>query len=753
MSVYTRRARPDSKQGAGNPYLDDPGRALELLGRLILAPDGSKDQEFHRRLAALRQLIEQDFKALMSMNEFPMGAEKYHELLVALDRFQEVGDFGQMGTLRTVAVGGPFSSGKSCFLNTLLSTELLPVNIRPTTAIPTFIMHGDDLRITAQNVFRMSAVLDEEELRVLCHQFLDKHKIALNHLVERLLITLPTHPYPNLAILDTPGYSAASARGPEGSSDEQVARKQLQGADYIIWVADCVRGSVTDSDIAFLKSIGDKPLTIVFNRADLKIKGERQEIVSTAGKMLTAAEIAVERICLFSSFQPEISERIEIEGVLRRLNRKRRSVDLAQPFIHTLEASRDFYMERSSDLAKLLKEINRSLLLFAEKPRIAKDVLHELMESTRTQLRATEDRKTKMEDMDGRIKDSLKILSRSLRLELDGLDSQIEEAVVAKTAGGDGIPGADAGRTRYTSITEAIENVRPNAVIVVEPGVYKESLVLSKDVTIIGEGPAGSIIIESSSGPCVLMQTDCARLAGLSLLGRMSQTGGESFAVDIPQGELSLEDCHVTSGSLACIAIHGRSTSAKISYCTVYGGKRDGVLFFDHSGGELRNCTISGHEDCGIRIEGSANPAGEQSHIRNGKSPGAPVSSEGKRDTEQSEILGSHLDGLVAIQDEGPKFRNCRIERARNFGLFLGAGARATLEDCQLNSNGCAGVAASLGARLELRKCQTNSNGFHGVQVKSGATVICIDCEVSNNLVGASYVEVGGTLERHGNQE
>jgi hypothetical protein len=792
MSLYTRNDEPDGRIEEGNPYLDDCERALDLLARLTSAPDGSEKQEAQEHISALRRLIEQDFKVLLGKDEFPNEAEFFHELLLGLARFQEAVDFGKVSTRHTVAVGGPFSSGKSCFLNTLLSTSLLPVNIKPTTAIPTFIVSGEAVEITAQNIFKANIVLDEQELRVLCHEFLNKHKIALNHLVQRLFITLPAHPYPNLAILDTPGYSAGSARGQDAISDEQIAREQLQEADYIIWVLDCVRGSITESDIAFLNSIkGDKPLTLIFNRADLKIEQERREIVSTARDMLTAAGIPFEGIYLFSSFSPEISQRTEIEGILRRLNRKPRRAEHAIPFINILAAYEDYYKKEDSELGGLLEKMNGALLLFAEKPQMAKDLLKEQLERSRTRMRSTQLQRAEMDSMKSRIVDTLRMLSRSLQVEFTGLDVHIEEVTVCKdtTGAGEvasnkddeanvadatGESGSGTGhaprgqrvkkgspddkvpkqrKIRYSSITEALENVSPNAIIYVHPGVYRESLVLKKDVTIIGEGPAESIIIENLSAPCLVMETDYAKVVGLSLFGRAGQSKKECFTVDIAQGDLRMEDCSVTSDSLACIAVHGGATSPQINHCNIHSGKRVGIIFFDHARGELIECDIFSNKESGVEIKDNANPVVKQCRIHYNASRGMHIYDGGTGEIQDCVIFENGLSGITVGKDANPIIRNCRIEKGKNFGLFLAQNARASVENCHIKESKCAGVAVSAGARLVLHGCEINSNGYEGLQVRSSATVISTDCEFKNNMLGAWKVETGGVLHSNKNRE
>ena len=119
------------------------------------------------------------------------------------------------------------------------------------------------------------------------------------------------------------------------------------------------------------------------------------------------------------------------------------------------------------------------------------------------------------------------------------------------------------GSADYTSIVAALRDAATGARILVRPGVYDESITLDREVEIVGDGPREEIIVRGAGASCIHMRTDEARVAGLTLRGDAGGAEG-SFAVDITQGRLVLEDCDVSSPTLSCVGVRGASSAPLI---------------------------------------------------------------------------------------------------------------------------------------------------------------------------------------------
>ena len=134
-------------------------------------------------------------------------------------------------------------------------------------------------------------------------------------------------------------------------------------------------------------------------------------------------------------------------------------------------------------------------------------------------------------------------------------------------------------RGDYSTLTEAVAAAEPGTRILVRPGYYDGGIVMDKPLEIVGDGPRDEIILRASGTHVVLFQTTMGRIANFTL---RQEGGGKWFGVDIIQGRLQLEDCDISSQSLACVAVHG-SADPVVRRNRIHDGKQGGILV--HAGG------------------------------------------------------------------------------------------------------------------------------------------------------------------------
>ena len=149
----------------------------------------------------------------------------------------------------------------------------------------------------------------------------------------------------------------------------------------------------------------------------------------------------------------------------------------------------------------------------------------------------------------------------------------------------------------YSSVGAAIKASQPGDRILVRPGLYREGLIIEKAVEIVGDGPASAIAIEARGADAVLFSADSGRVANLTL----RQVGGEGkwFGVDISAGCLLLEDCDVTSESLACVAIHDGADPV-VRRNRIRDGKQGGVHVYEQGRGTIEDNEIVGNAGAGV---------------------------------------------------------------------------------------------------------------------------------------------------------
>jgi parallel beta-helix repeat protein len=247
---------------------------------------------------------------------------------------------------------------------------------------------------------------------------------------------------------------------------------------------------------------------------------------------------------------------------------------------------------------------------------------------------------------------------------------------------------------QFHTIGEALRVALPGARIHVAVGTYRESLVLNKEVEIIGEGPASAVVVESPRAECLRMNAKRAKVCRLTLRGPAGQQE-KLYAVDIAQGALTLEECAITSDTLVCVAIHGTDTDAVLRRCEVHGGKQAGIHFFHHAKGTVENCWI--HES-----------------------------------TQHNIIVGEWSEAIM---------RGGKVSGGKEAGVYFVGGGNGTVEDCDIGGNKY-GVLFAESANSVVQRCRIEGN-YLGIRApKPGKRIATVrDCDLKNNTAGPADID------------
>ncbi len=292
------------------------------------------------------------------------------------------------------------------------------------------------------------------------------------------------------------------------------------------------------------------------------------------------------------------------------------------------------------------------------------------------------------------------------------------------------------GAGHYRTISEAIRIAPVNATIRVMPGVYRESLVLDKAVEILGMGTVEEIIVENTDAPCLLMQTESASVLGLTLRGRAGLSGNKHYAVDIPEGELILEGCDITSDSLACVAIHGSQANPTISNCQIHDGKEGGIYVFDQGQGRIENCDIYSNTGAGVWITKEGTPVIFRCQIHDQVShSGIYIDENGLGQVKDCDIFGNAYAGVFIKKDSNPLIQGCRIHDGKQRGILVAENGKSIIINCNIFSNNMAGVEIKIGANPTIRNCQIHDGKDAGIFVNDKGQGIIENCTISGNAL------------------
>jgi hypothetical protein len=291
------------------------------------------------------------------------------------------------------------------------------------------------------------------------------------------------------------------------------------------------------------------------------------------------------------------------------------------------------------------------------------------------------------------------------------------------------------GNGDFIQIGEALRNVAPDSRLIVRPGSYNESVVIDKNVEIVGDGAAEDIVIASANASCVQMQADKAIVRGLTLRGEGKRYGKAFFAADVPFGELTLENCDISSDSLSCVAIHGANAHPFLKNCSIHGGADSGIYIFDNARARIENCDVYHNANVNIAIKQGANPLIKNCRIFEGNNGGVVVWQNGAAgEIENCEIFGHRLANVGVSDSANPIFRSCKIFGGRDTGVFVHQGGYGKFEDCAVHDNQKAEVVIIEKSNSALRRCAVYNGATSGVFVNEEARALVESCNIYDNV-------------------
>ncbi|WP_232260554.1 dynamin-like GTPase family protein [Helicobacter pylori] len=268
--------------------------------------------------------------------EFASGVDSLKEKEIALltlqgiqKELQLVASYPSLFQKTIVAVGGGFSAGKSTFLNNLLGLKLkLPVDMKSTTAIPTYCLKGKREVLMG---FSQNGGMVELPHLAFDHQFLKSLGFNLKEIMPFMLLSAPSVPFEFLCFIDTPGYNPGN-QGYTGG-DKEASKESLKHAKHILWLVSCERGGIGSDDLEFLQELYEegKQVFIVLSRADRRTKSQlEKEVAKKIRETLKDNGIEFLGICAYSTTRyqeyKEFSEKSKVfnslEKFLMKLNQR-----------------------------------------------------------------------------------------------------------------------------------------------------------------------------------------------------------------------------------------------------------------------------------------------------------------------------------------------------------------------------------------------------------------------------------------------
>ena len=95
--------------------------------------------------------------------------------------------------------------------------------------------------------------------------------------------------------------------------------------------------------------------------------------------------------------------------------------------------------------------------------------------------------------------------------------------------------------------------------------------------------------------------------------------------IDVTRGQLVLENCDVTSDSLACIGVHGPLADPVVRRCKIHDSKSAGIFFYENAQGTIEECEIYGNTHAAVAISQGSRRSPASAAWKRPAKPGQPA--------------------------------------------------------------------------------------------------------------------------------
>jgi hypothetical protein len=305
------------------------------------------------------------------------------------------------------------------------------------------------------------------------------------------------------------------------------------------------------------------------------------------------------------------------------------------------------------------------------------------------------------------------------------------------------------GRGQCMSVRVALRQAEPGTRILVLPGIYRESLVVDKDVAIIGQGGPGEVVIESAKGPCLNLQASGARLSNLQL---QTLAGEPGPAMVIGQGRPLVENCGIDAQDGPAVRIAGPGADPVLVDCTIRSAGGCGIELGAQAGARLEDCLLEAEGGAGLRVGPGAQAVAARCRIQNRSGVGVALDPGARVTLEECQISGQQAGGVEVEADARAELKRCQVSGSGSVGVLVLERGQASLEDCDLDGHAAAGAHGVAGATLQLQGCRLSGNLGLGASIAGEGLLTLDQCALRENGEAAVLVQQGATVRMHGCQ-
>ena len=285
-----------------------------------------------------------------------------------------------------------------------------------------------------------------------------------------------------------------------------------------------------------------------------------------------------------------------------------------------------------------------------------------------------------------------------------------------------------------SGIAQALAEASPGATIAVRPGVYRDDLLFSADVTLVAEDGPGTVVIDTSTGAGILVTGGVVQLRDVEVRGGHPQIP----TVQVTGGTLRLDRCDVRVAGVAAVhlldgGLRMRGTSVRNSQgaglvidggeaaivdCTVQDVAGTGVVVTGDTAPTFQGCTVKDVGGAGVLIGGTATATFDDCRLGPITGPAIVVQDEARPRFRAAAIERSQV-GLYVTDHGAPILSSCRFQHVTGHGVMILEDAVPVLTDCTIEDSTGHGVHAAGRGAGTFTGCRVRRSG--------AASVVAVD--------------------------
>lgn len=282
-------------------------KTLEFKNQIISALLNAKNT--NQGIQSYKAILENDFREFASNEDsLQEEAEALLKLQEILKELELISSCPPLYKKTIIAVGGGFSVGKSEFISSFFQEgeAKLAIGIEPMTAIPTYVIEGDEKGLIGCTINGASvdlAKIDPKIQSKMSHDFIKSFDFNLRNIMPFAVLQTKLNHLKNICFIDTPGYNPSKTNDSYTGEDIKTAKDFIKNAEILLWLIASENGTIPRSDLDFLKKLNleNKKLYFVINKSDKRKPSEINAIMEEVASALASEDINYEGISAYSS--------------------------------------------------------------------------------------------------------------------------------------------------------------------------------------------------------------------------------------------------------------------------------------------------------------------------------------------------------------------------------------------------------------------------------------------------------------------